>query len=317
MVLEQFRLGHARGSSHGSSRIFRLVHDDAHDVRRAQRALALWRELEAEAREPLLTTTGGIQLGDDLSAYEQALAARDVPYAPFDARRVERAFGIRNVKGLGVLYQPDGGLILADRALEAFAASARAHGARIVEDSTVHGIESDGAGVTVTSSNGPVSADAVVVAAGAWSKGLLAAAGIDLPVLATRQTVAYFRLRRSVDLPTLVEEVSGERPRYALQAPGIGVKAAVETATGTDPDELGVADVDALAATVRWANERLPIADQDPVRMETCLYTSTDDERFVLERHGRVVVCSACSGRGFKFAPLTGRHIADLASEVL
>ncbi len=48
---------------------------------------------------------------------------------------------------------------------------------------------------------------------------------------------------------------------------------------------------------------------------ETCLYTNTADEEFVLERHGRVVVGSACSGHGFKFAPIVGRTLAALARE--
>ena len=55
----------------------------------------------------------------------------------------------------------------------------------------------------------------------------------------------------------------------------------------------------------------------DPVSVETCFYTVTSDESFILERHGRVVVGSPCSGHGFKFAPLTGRRIASLAEEVL
>ena len=42
-------------------------------------------------------------------------------------------------------------------------------------------------------------------------------------------------------------------------------------------------------------------------------YTTTADERFVLERHGRIVVGSACSGHGFKFAPAIGERLAALA----
>ena len=49
-----------------------------------------------------------------------------------------------------------------------------------------------------------------------------------------------------------------------------------------------------------------------PLASETCLYTTTPDHSFVLERHGRVVVGSACSGHGFKFAP--ARRGADLAA---
>jgi sarcosine oxidase len=48
---------------------------------------------------------------------------------------------------------------------------------------------------------------------------------------------------------------------------------------------------------------------------ETCIYTSTADESFLLERHGRVVVGSACSGHGVKFGPVVGRTLAALARE--
>ncbi len=47
----------------------------------------------------------------------------------------------------------------------------------------------------------------------------------------------------------------------------------------------------------------MPDVDPEPVETDTCLYTSTDDQTFVLDRRGDVVVGSACSGHGFKFAP--------------
>ena len=45
------------------------------------------------------------------------------------------------------------------------------------------------------------------------------------------------------------------------------------------------------------------------------MYTNTADESFVIETHERIVVASACSGHGFKFAPLHGSVIAALAVE--
>jgi sarcosine oxidase len=61
--------------------------------------------------------------------------------------------------------------------------------------------------------------------------------------------------------------------------------------------------------------ERFPDVDPEPVETDTCLYTTTADECFVLERRGRVVIGSACSGHGFKFAPAVGRRLAALALE--
>jgi sarcosine oxidase len=58
-------------------------------------------------------------------------------------------------------------------------------------------------------------------------------------------------------------------------------------------------------------------AGSEPVGTETCLYTNMPDASFVLERQGRIVVGSPCSGHGFKFAPLVGRELASLALEAL
>ena len=57
------------------------------------------------------------------------------------------------------------------------------------------------------------------------------------------------------------------------------------------------------------------LADPEPVAAETCMYTTTADESFILERRGRVVVGSPCSGHGFKFAPAIGERLATLALE--
>ena len=46
------------------------------------------------------------------------------------------------------------------------------------------------------------------------------------------------------------------------------------------------------------------------------MYTNAPGEQFVLERHGRIVVGSACSGQGFQFAPDTGERLAPMATEV-
>ncbi len=64
VLLEQFEQGHAKGSSHGSSRIFRLAYYDPAYVRMAQEALPLWRELEADTGKSLLDTTGAVDHGD-------------------------------------------------------------------------------------------------------------------------------------------------------------------------------------------------------------------------------------------------------------
>ena len=57
----------------------------------------------------------------------------------------------------------------------------------------------------------------------------------------------------------------------------------------------------------------MPLVTSEPVLTEACLYTNTEDESFLLERRGRIVIGSACSGHGFKFAPAIGERLAALA----
>jgi sarcosine oxidase len=80
-----------------------------------------------------------------------------------------------------------------------------------------------------------------------------------------------------------------------------------------DPDAAEAADPQLVEPIVDWVRARLPEIDPEPAAVEACLYTNTEDESFVLERRGRVVIGSACSGHGFKFAPVVGRRLAELA----
>ena len=74
VLLEQFAQGHANGSSHGGTRIFRLAYDQPEYVRMAQAALPLWRELEDDAGRPLLDMTGAVDHGDPASIAAVAAA---------------------------------------------------------------------------------------------------------------------------------------------------------------------------------------------------------------------------------------------------
>jgi sarcosine oxidase len=101
---------------------------------------------------------------------------------------------------------------------------------------------------------------------------------------------------------------------FSLHDPVYGLKAGAHHAGAiTDPDDVGEPDPALVERISTWVAERLQNADPEPVLAETCLYTTTPDERFILERRGRIVIGSACSGHGFKFAPAVGRRLADLA----
>lgn len=295
VVHEQYELDHRHGSSHGRSRIFRLSYPEQHWVQLAKEAHEGWRALEEETGERLIEYTGLLELGE---TSEDALDACDVPWEALESEAVTLRFGIR-AEGRALL-QPEAGISLADVARRAFAGVARRHGATFNERVRVESLAS-------------VDADVVVVTAGGWAKPLLAAEGIGLDVTVTRETVVYFALERST--PSVIEYGRGPGAgMYALRDPLHGLKAGVHVAgPAADPDEVAEPEPALVDTTVEWVRERFPEAGP-PVASETCLYTSTLDHSFVLERHGRIVVGSACSGHGFKFAPAVGARLAALAT---
>jgi sarcosine oxidase len=154
-------------------------------------------------------------------------------------------------------------------------------------------------------------ADVVVVTAGPWVRKLVP----DVPVTVTRETLAYFT-REGPPPPSIVDlnAETGGHGMYSLHDPVHGLKAGAHHAgSETDPDTKAAPDPAIVERVAAWVRERFPDVDPEPVAADACLYTTTADERFVLERRGRVVVGSACSGHGFKFAPAVGRRLAELA----
>lgn len=296
VVYEQFELGHERGSSHGRTRIFRLAYPEAKWVRLAQDALAGWRELEEESGEELLHLNGLLELfREGVVSSEQALRECNAECELLSREDAAARFGVTPGDDAFVLFQPDAGVVHADRACAAFA-----RGLRIEEGHRVESLSE-------------VDADVVVVCAGPWARRLLAQEGIDLPVVETRETVAYFRL--DGDVPSVVAEVVTKgHGFYSLADPVHGLKVGSHMrGRPADPDAVEGPDPDLVREIAEWTAGRFPAADPEPAGAQSCFYTTTDDERFILERHGRIVVGSACSGHGFKFAPAVGKRLAALA----
>jgi sarcosine oxidase len=297
-VYEQFELDHARGSSHGRSRIVRLSYPDPEWVRFAVEARTGWHVLERESGRTLLELHGLIEVASAPEITSAGgLAAEGIEHRFLSAQETAGR-GIDVPAGWAVLLEPTGGIARSDLALQAFLRAARTRGARV--ETGTHVDDLDG-----------LDADVVVVCAGAWLSRFFP----DLPLRVTRETVAYFR-HDGPPLPSVVElDDRRAHALFVLHDPEHGMKAGAHHGgvEVDDPDEPGEPDPAVVERVATWLRERLPAVDPEPVAAETCLYTTTPDERFVFERRGRFVIGSACSGHGFKFAPAVGSRLAELA----
>jgi sarcosine oxidase len=303
VLYEQFEVGHTRGSSHGRSRIVRLAYPDVGFVELAKESFAGWRELEREAGVELLELNGLLELVGDLAQGSSAAldaAGAEYELLPAEAARARWPVGVP--EGWTTLFQPEGGIVRADRALRAFVERAVAQGAELREHTRVDELDD-------------VEARVVVLTAGPWVSRFFT----DLPLHTTRETVAYFR-REGAPLPSVVQldPVSRGHALYSLHDPVHGLKAGAHHAGArVGPDEDGGPDPELVRRVADWVARTYLDADPEPVAAETCMYTTTPDERFILERRGRVVIGSACSGHGFKFAPAVGARLARMAADIL
>jgi sarcosine oxidase len=303
VLYEQFRVGHDRGSSHGRSRIVRLAYPEVEFVELAKESFVGWRELEQESGQELLQLNGLLELVESQAqGSSDALDAVGAEYELLEPAAARNRWPVGVPDGWSALFQPEAGIVRADLAHRAFVDSARANGARLEEETRIGSLDEVDAGV-------------VVVTAGPWVTNFFP----DLPVRITRETVAYFR-REGAPLPSVVQldPVTRGHALYSLHDPVHGLKAGTHHAGAEiGPGEERPPDPALVDRVAEWVERTYPDADPNPVAAETCVYTTTADEQFILERRGRAVIGSPCSGHGFKFAPAIGTRLAAMATDIL
>jgi sarcosine oxidase len=284
-------------------------------------AAEAWARLAAEAGEELLVRTGGLDAGPGAELCAAALAECGVEHTWLDAGEVRARFpGIAPRPGERMLFQPGSGACLAGRTVAALQRLALRDGATIRASAPVLGIEPQGDEVVLHTPAGGIAARVAVITAGPWTGGLLAGAVSRVPRLTpTVQQIRYFRPRAAGPWPTFIEWTSPEDLIWyavpmAGDAPGVKVAAHVP-GPPVDPRDGPFGEIDRALddAAAGFVRERLPGLDPAVLGAETCLYTMTADENFVLDREGPVVVGGGCSGQGFKFGPLLGEMLAGLA----
>jgi sarcosine oxidase len=329
LLLEQFALGHDRGSSHGHSRIIRLAYDQPDYIRLAQAAFPLWRALEHEAGATLMLPTGGLDFARpgtrSFEATRATLAALGIEHEQLDSAALGKRFPQFQLPDdtLG-LYQRDAGILDASACVAALASQARRHGAELRDREPARQIGAAGAGAEVRTDQATYQADRLVVTAGSWARPLLGQVGLNLPLTVTREQVAFFTPRDPEQFapgrfPIFIHHDDESPSAYGFPIFGLpGVKVAYhQRGPAIDPvSEERAADAAMNQSLRDYLARWVPGAAGDLLLSQTCRYTTTPDEHFIIDRHPQhpqIVIGSPCSGHGFKFGVLIGAILADLA----
>jgi sarcosine oxidase len=335
--IDRFTPPHALGSTHGETRVTRLaIGEGLAYVPLALRSHQLWRDIEQDTGADLLTTNGvlimaspGLQTRHHgkshfLETTIEAARAFSIDHEVLTAAEISARFPQFQLAGDETGYfEPGGGFLRPEAAVAAQLQLATRHGAVIHSDETIIRYEQQVDGVTLTTTRGQYAAGVLVLAIGAWLGEVLGdpyAAHFAI----TRELLHWYAVAGPVAaylparFPVFIwdDQSCGFYGFPAIDGGSGGVKVAAEA----NVRSAAVVDVQRdVSAAERFhlydtvVKDRLPGLARDCIRVVTCMYTTTPDGDFVVDRHPEhrsVMIFSACSGHGFKHSAALGEAVA-------
>ena len=313
-LVDQFEPGNRRSSSGGETRLHRCSHgSDADYTAMARRARTLWRELEDESREDLFVECGVAWFAHREDGWEAAsertLAAQGIPAERLDLASAARLYpSFRGDDLAFVLLEPEAGVVRAQRAVQALAAQAAAHGARILRGRA----RPEGAGVVLEDST-RLAGDVVVWACGGWLARLF---GDIVSLAVTRQELLFLDGGPAWRAPGLPAWVDYDRAMYGTaDVDALGVKAALDVeGPPLDPDATLTDTVTTEPEVRAYLHDRFPALEHAPlVEARSCRYELTRDTHFIAAPHPAdpsVWLVGGGSGHGFKHGPAMAERLA-------
>jgi len=322
---------HNQGSSHGGSRITRQAYfEDPAYVPLLLRAAELWPEVEAATGRRILHTTGGVMVGKSTSrTVAGSLASAQqwgLDHELLDSAQLRRRFPTLAPEDDDVaLYEAKAGFVVPEASVAAHLQLAARAGAELHYEEPVLRWEATDSGVRVYTADNVYTAAQLVICPGAWAPELLADIGV--PFAVERQIQYWFKPTgdvtrfRSGRHPIYVWEADDGRQFYGFPAPGDPAEdVKVAFFRGGKPCTPQTIDrsvhPDEVTAMAEFAGQRIPDLPGTFLRAATCMYTNTPDEHFVIARHPHAehtLIACGFSGHGFKFVPVVGEILADLA----
>lgn len=324
--LDQFHQAHAKGSSHGETRIIRQAYFEHPDyVPLLLRAYTLWREVEQETGGQLFHQVGLLEVGPDdgmlIPGVMQSVSRHGLPIERLSPAEARQRFSLMIPDEMQVVFEPTAGYLLVEPCVQSHLDLAERSGA-VWRQQAVVDWRASRSEVTVVTASDTYQASCMVVAAGAWSRQLLAGLGVPLRVVPKHQYwFASSDVNIASSLPTYFYEVP-EGCFYGfpdIRGLGLGMKVARHSGgEPTDgPVELSeLSDAEDEMAVRRFAGTHLPAASAKLLSRQACMYTLSPDEHFVIgphPQHANVVLACGLSGHGFKFTAVLGEVLADLA----
>jgi sarcosine oxidase len=321
-IVEQSTIPNPLAASGDHHRIIRRAYGAAGGYARLiTEAYQSWDELWADLGENHLDPRGFLCIsreeGDEAERLRDGLAEGGFPFEMIEpAEAVTRWPFLEAGTFRYAFFSPEGGALHSRKIATGLVKWLKANGANIFENSKVTAIDADAGEVTIESGE-TMQADRIVVAAGAWVLKLFPE--LDGTLKTYRTALAYVEppadLKVAWEEAPIILDVGGKTDGYMIPLTrGAGMK------FGSGLHKVPTSDADWNRQPVEGEGEAIRNLFQPPIaRIEeykvtevvTCVYTFTDDEKFLACEKGKCLVVSACSGHGYKFGAAVGRRVAS------
>lgn len=335
LLIDSFDPPHDQGSHAGDTRIIRHAYGEGREyVPLALRSQVLWDELEKKTHHKIFLQSGAMGFGVKGNApfIDEAIASGkeynlDVEHFT-GAELNERFPGLYVPDDYAAFYEPNSGFLFSENCIQAYRELGKFHGAEFSVNDPVKDIKVYDDSVKVITGKGTFTADRLIISAGSWSGKLASKVGFDLPLVPTRQPVAWFEPNETLfhanEFPTFMVEVPNGNNRaiyYGFPTfGGCGVKVGRhEYVDAVDPDtmnrEFGFKETD--EGHIReFLDKFMPKASGALKKGVICMYTRTPDGHFIIDKHpehSHISIAAGFSGHGFKFASVVGEILSQLA----
>ena len=326
LLLDACGPGHSRATSGGETRLIRMSYG-ANELytRWTLRSLDEWKALGKDSGEPIFHRTGVLRMGPAgypyITASEKTLKTLGVPFEHLDAAALTRRFPQIGMDQLGAgLFEPDSGVLLARRGIQAAAERCSKRGASVLVEAALPPSGRGELREIATASGATHRAKQFVFACGPWLPKLFPEL-LGKLITVPRAEVFFLGLpggdRRfaAPDMPGWIDETSDTYGTPDIEYRGF--KVGIDPpAAPFDPDTGSrVVSEESIARMRSYVSKRFPALAEAPiVETRVCQYEETASGDFLIDRHpgfGNVWVAGGGSGHGFKLGPAVGEYVAE------
>lgn len=335
LLIDAFDPPHDQGSHFGDTRIIRHAYGEGRDyVPLALRSQELWNDLEKKSHLKIFSQVGAMGFGaeEDSPFINEAIESghhHNLEIYRYTGKELRQLFlGLNIPDHFHGFYEPNSGFVFSENCIQAYRELAIHHGAHISFNNPVLDIKATANKVNIQTKYENFTAHKLIISAGAWTNELTTKLDLKLPLVPSRQSVAWFDANEALfnmnTFPVfMVELPKDEDSAIYYGFPSIN-KSGLKIGRHDFVDPIHPHTINRQFGFKKsdeghlrsFLNKYMPEASGKLNKGIICMYTRTPDGHFIIDKHpayDHIIIAAGFSGHGFKFASGIGETLSQLA----